>query len=306
MWTESISFVSLLSPYKRTEIMVPLHITLPHSKLTMHGFQSNPGAPLQVLALHGWLDNCFSFKPLSEKLPELNIIAFDLPGHGDSQFIPAGMSYDFHYYLVWLHELLEALNISPVVLLGHSMGAVIASLYAGVFPERLASLILIEGLGPFSVAESEAPAKMKAYIESWSKHSGMRNGLYASWDEAVKARQKSGHLKLSSAELLAQRGAQAQGQGYMWKHDPRLKLPSRYQFSEAQTLAFLQRITKPTLHIIASESLLTGNLPVEARTAAVTPMQEVKIEGGHHLHLDDPLPVAQSIAAFLRKHPPSH
>lgn len=280
--------------------MVPIEINLPYSKLIMQGFQSNPYASRRALALHGWLDNCFSFRPLAELLPEVNIIAFDLPGHGDSHTLPEGVSFDFHQYLVWLHELMESLETPPDILLGHSMGAAIMSLYAGVFPEKVPQLILVEGIGPLSAPETEAPQKMRAYIQSWLQPARLRNAVYANWDEAVRARQKNGPLTLASAQTLAERGVEAKGQGVIWKHDPRLKLPSRYQFSEAQTLAYLRAITAPTLYIEATQTIIPDNDLTWKRKEAIRNMEAVTLTGGHHLHLDNPEPVAHAIRDFLK------
>jgi pimeloyl-ACP methyl ester carboxylesterase len=280
--------------------MVPIEIKLPYSQLVMQGFQSNPEASRRALALHGWLDNCFSFRPLAEVLPEVNIIAFDLPGHGDSSTLPEGMSFDFHQYIVWLHELIEALDGPPDILLGHSMGAAIMSLYAGVFPEKTPQLILIEAIGPLSAPEEEAPQKMRAYIQSWLQPARLRNALYANWDEAVRARQKNGPLSMESAQILAERGAEKRGQGVIWKHDPRLKLPSRFKISEAQTLAYLAAITAPTLYIEATQTIIPDNELTRKRKDAVRNMEEVTLTGGHHLHLDDPEPVALAIRRFLK------
>lgn len=280
--------------------MLPIAIKLPQSRLELHGFQSNPQVPIRVLALHGWLDNCFSFRPLAECLPELNLMAFDLPGHGASSFIPEGMGYDFHNYLVWLNELIEAMDEPPTVLLGHSMGAVIASLYAGVFPEKVPQLMLIEALGPYTVPEQDAPQKMRAYIENWSQQGRIRNSIYANWDEAIRARHKNGPLTLESAAILAERGAEVRGDGVVWRHDPRLKLPSRYQFSEAQTLAFLEKITAPTLFIEAKQSIIPDNGLTQIRRQTVPQIQTLKLDGGHHLHMDNPEPVAHAIRRFLK------
>lgn len=280
--------------------MIPIEIKLPYSQLVMQGFQSNPYASQRALALHGWLDNCYSFRPLAELLPEVNIIAFDLPGHGDSSTLPEGMSFDFHQYLVWVHELIEAMDGPPDILLGHSMGAAILSLYAGVFPEKAPRLVLIEAIGPLSAPEDEAPQKMRTYIQSWLQPARLRNALYANRDEAVRARQKNGPLALKSAEILAERGVENRGQGVVWKHDPRLKLPSRYQFSEAQTLAYLGAITAPTLYVEATQTIIPNNELTRKRKAVVRNMEEVTLPGGHHLHLDDPEPVAHAMRRFLK------
>jgi pimeloyl-ACP methyl ester carboxylesterase len=291
--------LSQFRPFRAGQFMVPIQIKLPFSQLVMQGFQSNPYAQRRALALHGWLDNCFSFRPLAEQLPEVNIIAFDLPGHGDSSTLPEGVSFDFHQYLVWVHELIGSLEAPPDILLGHSMGAAILSLYAGVFPEHAAQLILIEGIGPLSAPEEESPQKMRGYIQSWMQPARLRNALYANWDEAVRARQKNGPLTMESAQILAERGVEARGQGVAWKHDPRLKLPSRYQYSEAQALAYLAAIKAPTLYIEATQTIIPHHEATQKRKAAVRTMEQVTLAGGHHLHLDDPEPVAQAIRRFL-------
>ncbi|WP_141733741.1 alpha/beta fold hydrolase [Oligoflexus tunisiensis] len=280
--------------------MVPIEIQLPHSRLVMQGFQSNPYASRRAVALHGWLDNCYTFRPLAELLPEVNIMAFDLPGHGDSSTLPEGVSYDFHQYLVWLHELIAALDRVPDFFLGHSMGAGIMSLYAGVFPERVSQLILIEGIGPLTASEAEAPRKMRSYIESWSQQGRLRNALYANREEAIRARQKNGPLSLEGAQTLAERGVETRGQGVVWKHDPRLKLPSRYQFSEGQALAYLGNITARTLYIEATQTIIPDNDLTRRRKQAIRNFEAVTLAGGHHLHLDDPEPVAAALRDFWK------
>jgi pimeloyl-ACP methyl ester carboxylesterase len=280
--------------------MESIEVQLPHSRLVMQGFQSNPYAARRALALHGWLDNCYTFRRLAECLPEVNIIAFDLPGHGDSSVLPAGVNYDFFQYIVWLHELIGALEVQPDFFLGHSMGAGIVSLYAGVFPERVQDLILIEGIGPLTATEAEAPHKMRAYIEGWIQQSRLRNAVYANREEAVRARQKNGPLSLEAAQTLADRGVEIRGQGVVWKHDPRLKLPSRYQFSEGQTLAYLGNITARTLYIEGTQTIIPHNEITQRRKLAVRNFEAVTLPGGHHLHLDDPEPVAAAMRIFLK------
>ncbi len=126
----------------------------------------------------------------------------------------------------------------------------------------------------------------------------MRNALYANWEEAVRARRTNGKLAWQSAETLAKRGAAPKVNGVMWKHDPRLKMPSRYQFSERQTLAFMKKISCPTLFIEATDSIVPKDSLMWERAAAIPFLSMVKLEGGHHLHLDEPEPVVQAMKEF--------
>ncbi|MCA9779175.1 MAG: alpha/beta fold hydrolase, partial [Candidatus Eremiobacteraeota bacterium] len=115
------------------------------------------GGELPVLALHGWLDNAGTFDGLASHLQGLDLVCLDLPGHGHSYHRPAGTPYHF---VDWVPEVFcaaKSLGWERFVLMGHSMGAGIASLAAGTFPERIEKLILIEGIGPFASPDEEAP-----------------------------------------------------------------------------------------------------------------------------------------------------
>ena len=49
-------------------------------------------AKARLLCIHGWLDNANSFLPLMPLLPEVDLLAIDLPGHGYSDHIEGGYS----------------------------------------------------------------------------------------------------------------------------------------------------------------------------------------------------------------------
>jgi pimeloyl-ACP methyl ester carboxylesterase len=104
-----------------------------------------PSAPLLVM-LHGWMDSSATFQFLVDALPgNWHVVAPDWRGFGDSAWNTG--SYYFPDYLADLDALLHHLSPNqPVQLLGHSMGAMIAGIYAGVRPERIARLSLVEGL----------------------------------------------------------------------------------------------------------------------------------------------------------------
>ena len=76
-----------------------------------------------------------------------HVIAPDLRGHGDSQWSPDG-SYTMAGYIYDLAQLIHQQRLAPVTIVAHSLGGNIALRYAGIYPETVARLVAIEGLGP--------------------------------------------------------------------------------------------------------------------------------------------------------------
>ena len=102
-------------------------------------------AGMPVLAFHGWLDNAATFDHLAPCLKEFRLVSIDLPGHGLSEHRSSSSSYHFSDMIVEMLEVLDVLGWHRFSLLGHSMGAGVASYLAGTIPEKIKSVILIEG-----------------------------------------------------------------------------------------------------------------------------------------------------------------
>ncbi|MDH3686618.1 MAG: alpha/beta hydrolase [Myxococcales bacterium] len=78
--------------------------------------------------------------------PYYRTLAFDLRGHGDSGHDPE-RHYDYEFHVRDLEAVTAELGVERLVLMGHSLGGRIATLFAGAHPERLAGLILVDS-GP--------------------------------------------------------------------------------------------------------------------------------------------------------------
>lgn len=87
------------------------------------------------------------------------VIALDMPGHGGSAPLPEGA--ELPDYVAWLHEVLRALDLGPVSLAGHSMGALIAGGYAASHPENVARVALLNGVFQRS-ADARAAVEARA------------------------------------------------------------------------------------------------------------------------------------------------
>src|SRR5207237_550863 len=90
----------------------------------------------------------------------------DMRGFGDGARVPPGGYYYFPDYVADVVSLARALvGETKVLLVGHSMGATVVSYVAGAFPERVAKLALVDGIGPMDNAFDVAPLRMRRWIE---------------------------------------------------------------------------------------------------------------------------------------------
>lgn len=256
-------------------------------------------APRNTVALHGWLDNAASFLPMAPLLPDLNLYAMDWVGHGRSDHRPAGCGGGFINNLEDLLAVHEHLGSQPLDLIGHSMGGALAALYAAAFPERVRRLVLIEALGPMSLAPERFASELRRGLLARNQFQDRRR-LYDSLDEPVAARMAAGNLSEASARLLVQRGTEACAGQFRFRSDPRETLPSLLRGSEEQVVTALQQIACPVLVILAepATSYLSG-APAQRRLEALRPLEIHRLPGNHHLHMETPQVVAPLIDAFL-------
>jgi pimeloyl-ACP methyl ester carboxylesterase len=98
-----------------------------------------------LVLLHGFMLSHHSFFPVLPRLAAAGeVIAIDLPGHGESDRPPpAHFGYDAPAFAAVVGEVLDALELPSVLLLGHSMGGGVALALAAREPARVARLVLI-------------------------------------------------------------------------------------------------------------------------------------------------------------------
>ena len=82
--------------------------------------------------------------------------------------------------------------------------------------------------------------------------------------------------------------------------DPRLLKPSALQLTEEQTIAFLEEITAPILIIRPEPGFPFPQDIINRRVSAIPHLQIVRLPGQHHVHLDNPLGVAEVLNQFFR------
>ncbi len=97
-----------------------------------------------VLLLHGAVGGArLCWEPALPALAETHhVIAPDLPGFGGSAALPDMRTQTL---LDWLARLLDALAVGQAVIVGSSLGALLARLFAAARPDRARALVLING-----------------------------------------------------------------------------------------------------------------------------------------------------------------
>jgi pimeloyl-ACP methyl ester carboxylesterase len=262
------------------------------------------GRGRRVLALHGWLDNAASFVPLQPQLGELDLAALDLPGHGASAHLPLAAEFTVVNAARAAFAAADALGWQRFALLGHSLGAAVASVMAAARPGRIERLVAIEALGALAGDEADSAARLQAaFAADATPVRPLR--VFDDPAAAVRARVRAGGIGEAAAALLVERGiAPARGgdgqTGFTWRSDPRLTRPTAVRMSEAQVRHLLAAIECPVRVIYANPAQDYFPEPVRrARFECLREGELVELDGGHHLHMEQPQQVAAAIGTFL-------
>ncbi len=130
---------------------------------TFHYVQWGEQGPT-IICIHGLTSNAFHFQALADELaPDHRVIAYDLRGRGDSDKPEEGYSIPIH--AEDLAELIDELGLQRPILLGHSLGAMIALYFAAHYPDKLSKLILVDAGAPLPwKTPQEQPAWLTASI----------------------------------------------------------------------------------------------------------------------------------------------
>jgi pimeloyl-ACP methyl ester carboxylesterase len=257
-----------------------------------------------LLLIHGGRDHARNWDWVAADLRrDYHIIAPDLRGHGDSQWAIGG-SYAMVDYTLDVDQLLRALDIGEITIIGHSLGGSIALQYAGTYPERVRKVVAIEGLGPPPELLREQPSahqRMRVWIGEMRALARRHPHRYTSLDEAV-ARMQDANPRLSPAQArhLTIYGSYRDEDGtYLWKFDNYVRASSPYLFNMVDAFDIWKQITCPVLLLRGTESW-ASDPEVDGRAEAFRDYTFFNIEkAGHWVHHDQLATFLQLVREFL-------
>ena len=293
---------------------------IPVRQLRYHVLRwGEPRSSLPPLVLvHGWMDVAASWQFMvdafsADFLQGRTLIAPDWRGFGLSE-AEHHDNYWFPDYLADLDFLLDHYaGEQPVDLVGHSMGGNVATLYAGVRPQRIRRLINLEGFGLPGTEPSQAPGRYARWIDELkSLHRGeLALKTYADANGvAQRLRKTNPRLPEDKAQWLARQWARPNGRGE-WEilGDAAHKIVNAQLYRVDEVLEIYQCISAPTLSITASDDSLAqwwnGTYTLKQyreRIRRIVRLEESVIDDASHMmHHDQPESLARQIEDFLSR-----
>jgi haloacetate dehalogenase len=136
------------------------HHTVRANDIRQHYMEAGEGAP--VVLLHGFPETSYAWRyQIPELAKKYRIIAPDLRGYGETDKPTTG--YDKRNMAKDLRELMRALEIPKIALVGHDRGARVATRFAKDHPEGLDRLVVMDNVPTRIVARDFNPIMARAY-----------------------------------------------------------------------------------------------------------------------------------------------
>lgn len=239
-----------------------------------------------LVLLHGISSSRARWTPIVDELtPELRCISLDLPGHGDSPAegcdpLSAAMA---------VHQVVDALSLEAPTIVGHSLGASIALLYAALFEPASAIAIDPTPMHLPDIAATLAPYATR--LEGNDFHAA-----FLEWEMSFALDGVPDPLRTTLLESLAPR------REVVLSYWSRLLRPGGAAELQPGLEESLSSISVPVLACLPH--------PPSAVDAAIlgrmaTTRVEIFDEGGHYLHLVDPAAFADRVRRWIDSLPPS-
>jgi pimeloyl-ACP methyl ester carboxylesterase len=272
---------------------IATHKRLQLDHVNLHYLDYGGAGPLAMLLLHGGGAHAHWYDFVGPSLAQHGrVLAVDLRGHGNSTPIDPPV-YTYDAYLQDIRALLQAEQITAPLLLGHSMGGILAVKYAGTWPQELQALIVCDSRPRYSPE-----------MANRLRQNGHRQGrVYIDEEDYI------AHFRILPDGLRAPvdvyryiaRHAGRQLVDGRWTH----KIDRRvYAQREAiDMLPFWKQIICPTLFLYAEHSSrLTPELSENLQDACPHVELAKITDAGHHLMLDQPEQTVALVRKFLQRH----
>ena len=261
-----------------------------------------------VVCLHGILEQGAAWSEVAIRLAQkgYRVIAPDLRGHGRSDRVGKGGSYNLIDFLGDIDAIVEILAGKAFILVGHSLGSVLGAIFATIRPQRIKNIVLVETILP-SLNEDEDPTdSLTNQLNSMAappEHPVFPDVKTA----AERLRKATPAISPSLAMLLAERITEPCEGGVRWRWEPLLRTRAGISLNgigRSRYLKLLKKIKVPITLVYGDKSNFNRIEDLNKQHEAMPNATKVVVSGGHNLPLEAPSALAKIISgavAFTNK-----
>jgi pimeloyl-ACP methyl ester carboxylesterase len=260
--------------------------------------------PAPLVLLHGWMDTGDTFQFLVDAMDERHaFVAPDWRGFGRSEWTPDG--YWFPDYYGDLDAMLELWSPGePATLIGHSMGGAIATIYAGLRPERVRRVVCIEGFGLPRTEPTQAPGRYREWLHQLREPPV--NATFPSIEAfAHLLMRRNPRLDAGHAKFVARAWTRpAGGDAVQVAGDPAHKRVNPVLYRREEAEACWREVVAPVLYVVAAQSEFLSRLGEDGRPENVAAIVRRLVpcvidDASHMVHHERPVELARAIESFL-------
>ena len=261
-----------------------------------------------VLCLHGILEQGAAWSEVAIRLAQkgYRVIAPDLRGHGRSDRVGKGGSYNLIDFLGDIDAIVEILAGKAFILVGHSLGSVLGAIFATIRPQSIKNIVLVETILPTADENDDPTTALANQLNSMAsppKHPVFPDVKTA----AERLRRATPAISPSLAMLLAERITEPCQGGVRWRWEPLLRTRTGISLNgigRSRYLKLLKKIKVPITLVYGDKSGFNRIEDLNKQQEAMPDATKVVVSGGHNLPLEAPSALAKIISgavAFTNK-----
>ncbi|PSB11483.1 beta-ketoacyl synthase, partial [Pleurocapsa sp. CCALA 161] len=256
-----------------------------------------------VLCLHGILEQGAAWSEVAIRLAQkgYRVIAPDLRGHGRSDRVGKGGSYNLIDFLGDIDAIVEILAGKAFILVGHSLGSVLGAIFATIRPQTIRNIVLVETILPTAEENDDPTTALTNQLNSMA--SPPEHPVFPDIKTAAeRLRKATPAISPALAMLLAERITEPCQGGVRWRWEPLLRTRAGISLNgigRSRYLKLLQKIKVPITLVYGDKSNFNRQEDLNKQEEAMPNAVKVVVSGGHNLPLEAPSALAKIISGAV-------